>query len=561
MILKSTRNGKISGIRSAGILMALLITVPVLSQKNELKLLTAEFDQLLSEQFRPGEPGCAAIVARKGQIIYHKAFGMANLELDVPMKPDMVFRIGSITKQFTAVAILQLMEQGKLKLDDEITRFIPDYPTHGHKITIEHLLTHTSGIKSYTSLPEYLTFSRQDLKPEEIIDIFKNKPMDFAPGTRWSYCNSGYFLLGYIIEKVSGKTYREYIEENFFKPLNMTSTCYGDDSKIIKNRASGYQPSGDKTVNSDFVSMLIPYSAGAIQSTVGDLFKWNQALHSYKVISKESLEKAHTEYKFPGGEGAGYGYGWFISQLQGSRSIEHGGGINGFLTHSVYLPDEDVFVAVFSNTTGKSPEMVTLKMAASAIGKPWKPSEIQLDEKILDEFTGVYENEEGTQAVVSRTDKQLSLTRPGGSAREINPYEKDKFYIKDTFITIEFVRGSDGKVSKAVLNDRGNVSEWKRTDKKPVTRKEIQLSETILSQYVGEYQLGPGFTLVVTRDGNRLFAQATGQEKVEIFPESETKFFLKVVDAQLEFVRDASGNVSKAILYQGGQKFEAVRIK
>lgn len=552
---------RISGIRSVSIMLALMAAFPALPQKNELKLLTAEFDQLLSEQFKPGETGCAALVARKGQIIYKKAFGMADLELDVPMKPDMVFRIGSVTKQFTAVAILQLMEQGKLNLDDEITKYIPDYPTHGHKITIEHLLTHTSGIMNFTSLQEYFKFSRQDLMPEEIIDIFRNKPMDFAPGTRWSYSNSGYILLGYIVEKASGKPYREYIEENFFKPLGMTGTFYGDNSKIIKNRASGYQPSGDKVVNASYVSMLVPYSAGAIESTVEDLFRWNQALHSGKIISKESLAKAHTEYKLADGKGCGYGYGWFIAQLQGTPAVEHGGGINGFLSYSVYLPDEDVFVAVLSNSNGKSPEFVSLKMAAAAMGKPWKPAEIQPDEKILDEFAGVYENEEGTQAVVSRTDSRLSLTRPGGSAREIRPYEKDKFFINDTFIKIEFVRGQDNKVVKAVLDDRGKVTEWIRTDKKPVTRKEIQLSEALLSRYVGEYQLGPGFTLVVTQEGNRLFTQATGQEKVEIYPESETKFFLKVVDAQLEFLSDASGKVTKAILYQGGQKFEAVKIK
>lgn len=561
MSIKYALRKKISAVSLISVILTLLLTSPVFTQKNELKLLTAEFDRLLSEQFKPGEPGCAAIVARKGQIIYNKAFGMANLELDVPMKPDMVFRIGSITKQFTAVAVLQLMEQGKLKLDDEITKFIPDYPTHGYKITIEHLLTHTSGIKSYTNLPEYISFSRQDLKPEEIIDLFKYKPMEFAPGTRFSYCNSGYFLLGYIIEKVSGKTYREYIEENFFKPLNMTSTCYGDDSKIIKNRASGYQPSGDKVTNADFVSMLVPYSAGAIQSTVGDLFKWNQALHSYKIISKESLKKAHTEYKLADGKVTGYGYGWFISKLQGSTAIEHGGGINGFLTNALYLPDEDVFVAVFSNSTGKSPTLVSQKMAAAAIGKPWNPVEIPVDESYLEEFTGVYENDEGSQAVISRTDKQLSLSRPGGSAREIKPFEKDKFFIDDTFITIEFVRGPDSKVIRAVLNDRGSISAWTRTEKKPPVRKEVQLTPEILSQYIGEYQLGPGFSLVVTQEGNRLFTQATGQEKVEIFAESETKFFLKVVDAQLEFIKDNTGKVTKTILYQGGQKFEAIRIK
>ena len=205
------------------------------------KQLTTKFDQLLSDKFKSNETGGTALVARKGQIIYKKAFGMANLELNIPMQTENVFRIGSITKQFTAIAILQLMEQGKLDLQDDITKFIPDYPTHGHKITIEHLLTHTSGIQSYTGMKDFDAISRLDKKPEELIAYFKNQPMEFAPGTKWNYNNSGFFLLGYIIEKVTGKTYPEYVEEKIFschisKFLFLTLTyamfCLTDQNQI-----------------------------------------------------------------------------------------------------------------------------------------------------------------------------------------------------------------------------------------------------------------------------------------------------------------------------------------
>jgi CubicO group peptidase (beta-lactamase class C family) len=525
------------------------------------KQLTSEFDRLLSEQFKPGETGCAAVVAQKGQIVYKKAFGMANLELNVPMQPDMVFLIGSITKQFTAVAILQLMEQGKLSLQDEITRFIPDYPTNGYKITIEHLLTHTSGIKSYTNLPEYMGFSRNDLTPEDVIKIFKNQPMEFAPGTKWSYCNSGYFLLGYIIEKASGKTYKEYIEENFFKPLNMTGSCYGNDSKVIKNRASGYQTNGDEVINARYVSMLVPYSAGAIQSTVEDLFKWNQALHSYKLLRKETLEKAFADYKLPSGKGTGYGYGWMLQQVQGSPTIEHGGSINGFQSNALYLPQEDVFVAVFSNSNAKSPDLVSTKMAAVAIGKPYKFTEIKLDEGTLDAYPGVYENEQKDERTIIKEGDQLFSQRAGGPMNKIKPYEKDKFFFENSFTTIEFKRNAENKIISVNVNDRASSENWIKTDKKVTVRKEVDLSESVLDQYVGDYQLTPGFVISVTRENNKMFTQATGQTKVEIFAESETKFFLKVVDAQLEFVRDETGKFSKLILYQGGQKMEGLKIK
>ena len=537
------------------------ITVPLAAQPLNAKKLAVDYDKMLLEQFKPDETGCAALVAKDGQVIYTRAFGMANLELNVPMQPDMVFRIGSITKQFTAVAILQLMEQGKLSLQDDITKFIPDYPTQAYTITIEHLLTHTSGIKSYTNLPGYIENVRTDMKPDELINTFKNQPMEFAPGTKWNYNNSGYFLLGYIIEKVTGKSYPDYIQENFFTPLGMTSTCYGSDTKIIKNRAYGYQQGGDGVANSDYCSMTQPYSAGSIMSTVGDLFKWHQALYAGKLVKKETLEKAVTEYRLSNGKGSGYGYGWFLSQLQGSPTVEHGGGIFGYLTSSVYLPKEDVYVALFSNSTAKAPEFTALKMAAMAIGKPLVTTGITLDEATLDQYAGVYFNDAGREVTVTRDGNQLSATLTGAGTRKMFPVEKDKFLVDDAFMYATFSRDAAGKIVSFVSDDRGRLDEWKLTDKKIEEKKAITLSEATLDRYTGEFELQPGFTITFTREGNRLMTQATGQGKFEVFAESETKFFLKVVEAQVEFVADPDGKFNRMILYQGGQKVEGKRIK
>ncbi len=543
------------------LLITAFVSVDANAQKINTKQLTADYDRLLSEKFRQGETGCAALVAKDGQIIYKKAFGMADIELNVPMQPDMVFRIGSITKQFTAVAILQLMEQGKLSLQDDITKYIPDYPTHGYNITIEHLLTHTSGIKSYTNVPDFKKYVRQDMKPEEAINTFRNLPMEFAPGTKWNYNNSGYFLLGYVIEKISGKTYQEYIDENFFKPLGMTGSCYGNDSRIIKNRASGYQNGKDGVQNADFLSMLLPYSAGAIQSTVEDLYRWNQALHSYKLVSKESLDKAFTEYKLANGKGTGYGYGWFLSQLQGSKTIEHGGGINGFLTNAIYFPEEDLFVALFSNNMSIGPDFTSQKMAALALGKPLKDTPIKVDEAKLELYVGIYKNEDGKEITISRDSTHLTVLRPGSSVREIIPVEEDRFLLDDSFISLSFNRDTAGKISRVIIDDRGKVTEWVRTDKPVEAKKVVEVDESLLMKYAGEYELQPGFTITFTCEGKRLFTQATGQARFEVFPESNNKFFLKVVDAQVEFVQDESGEVNKMILYQGGRSMEAKRIR
>jgi CubicO group peptidase (beta-lactamase class C family) len=541
------------------IILMVFVTLAAQAQPAKTKAMTSEFDRLLSAQFKPGETGCAALVAVKGEIIYKKAFGMADLELNVPMQPDMIFRVGSITKQFTAIAILQLMEQGKLSLQDDITKFIPDYPTQAYNITIEHLLTHTSGIKSYTNVPEFQNYIKEDLKPAEAIDKFKNLPMDFAPGTKWLYNNSGFFLLGYIIEKASGKTYAEYIEENLFKPAGMTSSLYGTDKKIVKNRAGGYQPDGDKTVNADYLSMLLPYSAGSIMSTVEDLYRWNRALISYKLVKKETLEKAFTEYKLSDGKGTSYGYGWFLRQLQGSPTIEHGGAINGFLCNAIYLPAEDIFVAVFSNSTAKSPDLVSMKIAAVALGKPLNYKAIPVAADVLDQYTGIYEDESGSQRLITRDSSQLFSQRSGGQKYKIYPLAADKFFFDDSFTLISFNHNESGNIKDAVMDDRGTLTTWTRSAKPLPTHIEIKLSSDILSRYVGNYELVPGFVLAITVEGDRIFSQATGQGKVEIFPETETRFFLKVVDATLDFSKDEAGNYSKVTLHQGKVNMEGKR--
>ncbi len=543
-------------IKAAIILLMVFVTLSVQSQPAKTKAMTAEFDKMLSAQFKTGETGCAALVAVKGEIIYKKAFGMADLELNVPMQPDMIFRVGSITKQFTAIAILQLMEQGKLSLQDDITKFIPDYPTQAHTITIEHLLTHTSGIKSYTGVPDFQKYIKEDLSPAEAIDKFKNLPMEFAPGTKWNYNNSGFFLLGYIIEKASGKTYAEYIEENLFKPAGMTNSLYGNDKIILRNRASGYQTDGDKTVNADYLSMLLPYAAGSVMSTVEDLYRWNRALISYKIVKKETLDKAFTEYKLSDGKGTSYGYGWFLRQLQGSPTIEHGGAINGYLCNGIYLPGEDIFVAVFSNSNGKSPDLVSMKMAALALGKPLNYKEIPVSEDILKQYTGVYEDENSNQRFITCDSSKLFSQRGGGKKYRLRAMEKDKFFFEDSFTTIIFKRNESGTVNEAVTDDRGTQTIWKKSDKPLPSHVEIKLSPEILTRYVGNYELMPGFVLAITVEGEKIFSQATGQGKIEIFPESETKFFLKVVEATLDFVKDDTGTYSKVILNQGKVRME-----
>ncbi len=530
--------------------------------------LDATFDKLFGESFQPDGPGAAVLVAQKGRIIYHKAFGMANLELGVPLRPDHVFRIGSVSKQFTAAAILQLMEQGKLSLDDDLTRFIPDYPTMGKKITVEHLLTHTSGIKSYTEMKEWTPeVHRKDFTPAALVDFFKNQPMDFEPGTQYQYNNSGYILLGYIIEKVSGESYGAYISEHIFKPLGMHNSYYGDVEPVIRNRVAGYSRSGTggAYTNAAFLSMTQPYAAGSLMSTVEDLYTWTKALHSGKVIKPESFKKATTPYVLPNGSNTHYGYGLQMGNLFGSPTVEHSGGINGFLSDLVYLPKEDVCVAILTNCDCEPPRDLSAKVAALAIGKPFAPAAIQVDAATLEQYTGVYENDKKEQRIITVENGQLYSLRTGGSRYKIIPFAADQFYFEKSLTRITFVRAGTGdkKVVKAVVSDRtSDDNQWVKTDKPiPAAKPEMQLPEADLDKFLGEYELAPGFNITVTREGARLFCQATGQPRFEVFAETPTRFFLKVVDAAVEFYPDDKGSVAKMVLFQGGQEIEGKRVK
>lgn len=347
------------------LLIATTILLAPIAQHAYSQSLDVAIDSLLEGTFSPEGPGGVFFVAKAGKPVYRKAFGQANLELNISMVPENVFEIGSMTKQFTAVSILILMEQGKLKLSDEITQFIPDYPTHGQSITVHHLLTHTSGIKNFTSMKSLRSIERQDLSPAELVDFFKNEPMDFAPGEEFKYNNSGYVILGYIIEIVSGQSYADFVAENIFKKIGMDHSQYASHSQIIKNRAYGYHQKNDY-LNKNYVSLSLPYAAGSLMSTVDDMLTWNEALKNNRLIKEETKEKTFENYELISGERINYGYGWHISDLSGSISYEHGGSIFGFKSMGVYLPEEDIYVIGLSNCDCNSPTALAREIAVLA---------------------------------------------------------------------------------------------------------------------------------------------------------------------------------------------------
>lgn len=347
--------------------LKLIIVFIFLCIFSQAQVFEAKIDSLIQTEFNENEGvGGVFMVAQNGKPIYLKAFGKANVELNINLTPESVFQLGSMTKQFTAISILMLEEQGKLSVNDSISKYISDYP-NGNKITIHHLLTHTSGIKDFTKMKTLRDIAQKEMTPKMMVDFFKNEPVDFAPGEKFDYNNSGYFLLGYIIELVSGETYEDFIEKRIFQKIGMENSFYNNDRQVIKNRASGYHKKENGYVNKTIISYSVPFASGSLMSNAADMLKWQNALNQHLLLSEKFSKKAFTKYKLNNNEEFTYGYGWHIKEINGIPTREHGGSIFGFKSMGVYIPNKDIYVLGLSNCDCHSPTQITKNIAAMVL--------------------------------------------------------------------------------------------------------------------------------------------------------------------------------------------------
>ena len=355
-----------------------LVTVvqPAAARQNGRAALLTRIDSVVqAEMARSKTPGMSVAVQRGNDILLARGYGLADVEHSVPASAETVYRIGSITKQFTAAAIMQQVEAGKIGLQDELAKLLPGYPVQGHRVTLHHLLTHTSGIKSYTSLgPKFWNeASRMDLSDSQMVALFQDAPFDFEPGAKWLYNNSGYYLLGMIVEKASGLPYRKYLRERLLEPLGLRATSYCAERPIVPHRAQGYEVREGVLMNDDPIGMNTPGAAGAMCSTVLDLLAWRRALFGNQVVNAESLGRMTTPVRLNNDSVTTYGYGLGIGTLDGHRSISHGGGINGFITQLSYYPDDDITVAVLGNLGGAPSGRVAQLIARLMLGLSLPP--------------------------------------------------------------------------------------------------------------------------------------------------------------------------------------------
>jgi CubicO group peptidase (beta-lactamase class C family) len=354
-------------------------------------------DSIADAFIKRGRVAAMSIAVIRGRdTLVMKGYGMADLENDVPATAQTVYRIGSVTKQFTSVAVMQLVEQRKLSLDDDITKYVPNAPTHGRKILVRHLLNHTSGIPSYTDVGgTFGRVMRLDLPHDSLLATVKNDSLQFEPGSHFYYNNTGYYLLGMILERVTGRPYGDYLKDALFVPNGLTSTLYCSTAPIIKHRAQGYDARPTGLVNTDYISMDLPFAAGSLCSTVGDLATWTRLLHSGRLVSAASFASMTTPVKLTSGRPMQYGFGLSIDTLGPHRRVHHGGGINGFISELAYYPDDSLTVVVLSNTSPAPSAEVAENLARIAfgmpvLGAPERPADLPIPAEEVTRLIGNY---------------------------------------------------------------------------------------------------------------------------------------------------------------------------
>jgi CubicO group peptidase (beta-lactamase class C family) len=568
------------------IILQLAILPAAFGQKKTEKL-----DELINKYTEYGQFNGSVLIAEKGKVIYKKGFGLANMEWDIPNQPNTKHRLGSITKQFTSMLIMQLVAQGKLDLNVPISTYLPDYSKiNGDKFTLHHLLSHTAGIPNYTSYPNFFKdMSRDPYSPMEFLQFFADSTLRFTPGEKFEYSNSGYFLLGVIIEKVTDKSYEQVLQENIFTPLGMNDTGFDLPSPILKNRAAGYEKNGSSYRNADYLDMSIPYAAGSMYSTVEDLYKWDQALYSEKLLSKKYLDMMF-ERHIPTGN-SHYAYGWGIGKMaigtsaDSVNTIGHGGGINGFNTLITRVPSDKTLIVLLNNTGGAPLNGLTKAIAGILYNKPYAMPKQSLATSVLNVI-----NDKGLEEGLAHYKKYKADSNYELQENEINwaGYQllgSDK--IKEAVAVFklnvdEFPKSSnvydsygealkaDDQTELAIVNYKksveinpANTGGIKILKEMGVEVEEASyvVDEKILASYVGTYELVPGFSIEITKEGNRLFAQATGQGKNEVFAKNDTEFYLKVVVAQIVFKKGSDGKIETMTLFQNGQEMPGKRIE
>jgi CubicO group peptidase (beta-lactamase class C family) len=433
-------------------LTLLLASVPAHSQQS--KPHTARMDKVVSYYYEHKQFMGSVLVMRGDQVLFDKSYGYANLEWDTPFTEDAKFRLGSLTKQFTAASILLLQERGKLKTSDLVSLYLHDSPAAWSKITLRNLLTHTSGIPNFTDVPDYGSkIALLPTTPDKEYLSFHDKPLDFQPGEKFSYSNSNYILLGMILEKVSGMKYSEFLQQNLFGPLHMTNTGMDSNARILHHRVYGYSRGDGGIVNADYADMTVPFAAGALYSTTHDLAAWNSALYGGKVLKPESLIEMTTPFK------SNYAYGLMVRTVGGQQEIEHGGGIEGFNTFLSYDSAEKLSVVVLSNLNSAAPGQIANQLAALVHGEtvvlPSERKAIPVSPTVLAQYVGTYALAPAFSITITLSGDHLEAQGTNQPKITLSAESENKFFSTEPDAQIEFSKNEKGVVDHLTLFQGG----------------------------------------------------------------------------------------------------------
>jgi CubicO group peptidase (beta-lactamase class C family) len=420
-----------------------------------------KLDELINAYATLNQFNGSALVVMKGTVLLDKGYGYRNAGDKIMNDKNSIFQLGSITKQFTSAVILKLLQEKRLSLTDKLSKYFPEYPK-GDSITIQQLLTHTSGIYNYTNDADFM--KNEITVPatrEKMMALFENKPLDFSPGTSWNYSNSGYLMLGYIIQEVTKMPYYEAVRKYVFIPLHMTQSGFDFTHLKDNNKTTGYfKLNGAESLPAPIVDSTVSFSAGSIYSTTGDLYLWHQALENDKVLSKTQQEAAYTPLK------NNYGYGWVIDSLYGKRRVSHNGGIPGYITTLVRIPEDDVFIILLSNASNESLTEMDNNILAILYGKeytvPKERTAVVLPLETLKQYEGEYEMRPGLNVVLNVKDGALQATPTGQSPKLFKAEKEDLFFEKEDNIQIEFIRNEKKEVDGFMLHQGGQEIKCKK---------------------------------------------------------------------------------------------------
>ncbi len=546
-------------VRSAVALALLLASTSVSAVAPGFK---TKADALLAKSYAANGPGAAVIVTQDGKTIYAAGRGQADVERKIPITPSTMFRIGSITKQFTAATVLKLAEQGKLSLDDPLSKYLPNYPAPGSAATVRQLLNHTSGVMPYTAIPGFMVEANTN-KPyttEQLVAVFKDIPSPSKPGEQWAYNNSGYILLGAIIEKVTGKSWDQAVGDLITGPLKLASIRTGIGEEAIPGMARGYTQGEQGQALANKIHMSVPGGAGALVGTVGDLAIWGNALHNGKVVAAASYAGMTGTTMTSDGKTSPYGFGIQTGDVRGRRELGHSGGIFGFSTDSIYLPKDKIFVAVFANSDSPSADTgtVTRRLAALALGDPYPTlTKAAIDMRAVEPSLGVYQFDDTVRTFFARGDRLFTKRTDGAEIEAFSAGANKFFYGSDDLTYFEIIPG--GKASQIAFHREGSTKSaiGVRTGPVPVESVALAIPAATLESYAGSYTSTAGI-FVFKHEGEGLTVKLGAQPAFPLKTTSATEFEIAQVGAKIRFnVKD--GKAASITLFQGGQELEGLR--